>query len=232
MSALFVTATGTDIGKSFVTCGIIAELRRRGRRVAALKPLVSGYDDARAAESDPGRLLAALGRDPAPAELDRISPWRFRAPLAPDLAAKREGKKVDFAALVEFCRDAIDRQDNLLIEGVGGVMSPISDKQTVLEWMVELEIPVLLVSGTYLGAQSHALTALTALRARRLALRAVVVSESPDSGLPPADTALSLARFARGTELLALPRLTLWNAPHETFCRLADGFNLSAAARA
>jgi dethiobiotin synthetase len=232
MSALFVTATGTDIGKSFVACGIIAELRRRGRRVAALKPLVSGYDDARAAESDPGRLLAALGRDPAPAELDRISPWRFRAPLAPDLAAKREGKKVDFAALVEFCRDAIDRQDNLLIEGVGGVMSPISDRQTVLDWMVELEIPVLLVSGSYLGAQSHALTALTALRARRLALRAVVVSESPDSGLPPADTALSFARFARGTELLALPRLSLWNAPHETFCRLADGFNLSAAARA
>jgi hypothetical protein len=60
----------------------------------------------------------------------------------------------------------------------------------------------------------------------------VVVSESPDSGLPPADTALSFARFARGTELLALPRLSLWNAPHETFCRLADGFNLSAAARA
>lgn len=232
MSALFVTATGTDIGKSFVACGIIAELRRRGRRVAALKPLASGYEDARAAESDPGRLLAALGRDITPAELDRISPWRFRAPLAPDMAAKREGKKVDFAALAEFCRDAVDRHDDLLIEGVGGVMSPISEKQTVLDWMVELEIPVLLVSGSYLGAQSHALTALAALRGRRLALRAVVVNESPDGGLSPADTAQSLARFARGTELLALPRLSLWNAPHETFCRLADGFNLSAAARA
>ena len=232
MSALFVTATGTDIGKSFVACGIIAELRRRGRRVAALKPLASGYEDARAAESDPGRLLAALGRDITPAELDRISPWRFRAPLAPDMAAKREGKKVDFAALAEFCRDAVDRYDDLLIEGVGGVMSPISEKQTVLDWMVELEIPVLLVSGSYLGAQSHALTALAALRGRRLALRAVVVNESPDGGLSAADTAQSLARFARGTELLALPRLSLWNAPHETFCRLADGFNLSAAARA
>jgi dethiobiotin synthetase len=232
MSALFVTATGTDIGKSFIACGIIAELRRRGRRVAALKPLVSGYDDARAAESDPGRLIAALGRDLNPAELGRISPWRFRAPLAPDMAAKREGKKVDFSALVEFCRDAIDRQDDLLIEGVGGAMSPISEKQTVLDWMVELEIPVLLVSGSYLGAQSHALTALAALRGRRLALRAVVVNESPDGVLSPAETVHSLARFARGTELLALPRLSLWNAPHETFCRLADGFNLSAAARA
>ncbi len=171
-----------------------------------------------------------------PAELDRISPWRFRAPLAPDMAAKREGKNVDFAALVKFCRDAvaaaIDGPDDLLIEGVGGVMSPLAEKHTVLDWMAELGIPVLLVSGSYLGAQSHALTALAALRGRRLTPRAVVVCESPDSGPALADTVQSLARFTRGTELLALPRLSSWNAPHETFSRLADGFNLSAAARA
>ncbi len=236
MSALFVTATGTDIGKSFVTCGIVAELRRRSRPVAALKPLASGFDESACAESDPGRLLTALGRDLEPAELDRISPCRFRAPLAPDLAAKREGKIVDFAAVVKFCREAIapaiDGPGDLLIEGVGGVMSPVAEKHTVLDWIAELGIPVLLVSGSYLGAQSHALTALAALRGRRLPLRAVVVCESPESGLTLADTAQSLARFTRGTELLALPRLTRWNAPHETFSRLADGFNLSAAARA
>jgi dethiobiotin synthetase len=236
MSALFVTATGTDIGKSFVACGIVSELRRRGRNVTALKPLVSGYDETRAAESDPGRLLTALGRKLTPAELDRVSPWRFRAALAPDMAAKREGKTVDFASLVKFCRDAsapsIHGPDDLLIEGVGGVMSPIADNHTMLDWMTELGIPVLLVSGSYLGAQSHALTALAALRGRRLALRAVVVCESPDSDLTPADTAQSLARFARGIEFLLLPRLSSWNAPHATFSRLADGFNLSAAARA
>jgi dethiobiotin synthetase len=240
MSAIFVTATGTDIGKSFVACGIVAELRRRGRKVTALKPLVSGYDETRAAESDPGRLLTALGREVTPAELDRISPWRFRAPLAPDSAAKREGKQVDFASLVKFCRDAIapaippsiQGPGDLLIEGVGGVMSPIAERHTMLDWMAELGIPVLLVSGSYLGAQSHALTALAALCGRRLALRAVVVCQSPEDGLSPAETAQSLARFARGTEFLALPRLSSWNAPHETFSRLADGFNLSAAARA
>jgi len=111
-------------------------------------------------------------------------------------------------------------------------MSPIAEKHMVLDWIAELGIPVLLVSGSYLGAQSHALTALAALRGRRLALRAVVVCESPESGLTLADTAQSLVRFIRGTELLALPRLASWNAPHETFSRLADGFNLSAAARA
>lgn len=236
MSALFVTATGTDIGKSFVTCGIVAELRRRGRPVAALKPLASGFDESACVESDPGRLLSALGRDLGTAELDRISPWRFRAPLAPDLAAKREGKSVDFAAVVKFCRDAaasaIAGPEDLLIEGVGGVMSPIAEKHTVLDWMAELGIPVLLVSGSYLGAQSHALTALAALRGRRLALRALVVCESPENGPGLADTVQSLARFTRGIELLALPHLPSWNAPHETFSRLADGFNLSAAARA
>ncbi len=236
MSALFVTATGTDIGKSFVACGVVAELRRRGRNVTALKPLVSGYDETRAGESDPGRLLTALGREVTPAELDRISPWRFRAPLAPDLAAKREGKQVDFVSLVKFSREAIapsiQGPGDLLIEGVGGVMSPIAERHTMLDWMAELGIPVLLVSGSYLGAQSHALTALAALRGRQLVLRAVVVCQSPEDGLSPAETAQSLARFAQGTEFLALPRLSSWNAPHETFSRIADGFNLSAAARA
>jgi len=232
MSALFVTATGTDIGKTFVGCGIVAELRRRGRKVAALKPLASGYDEAHAGESDPGRLLAALGRDINPGEIERISPWRYRAPLAPDMAAKREGKTVDFAALVKFCRAAIGQKDDLLIEGVGGVMAPIAERHTMLDWMAELGIPVLLVTGSYLGSQSHSLTALAALRARGLVPQAVVVSASTDGAVSPEETAASLARFAPGVEILVLPRMADWNATHATFSRLADGFELWAAARA
>jgi dethiobiotin synthetase len=236
VSALFVTATGTDIGKTFVACGIVAELRRRGRPVAALKPLASGYDDSRAGESDPGRLLAALGRDPSPGEIERISPWRYRAPLAPDMAAKREGKSVDFGALVKFCRAAMDPAisglDDLLIEGVGGVMAPIAQRHTMLDWMAELGLPVLLVTGSYLGSQSHTLTSLAALRARGLVPASVVVSASADAAISPEEMARSLARFAPGVEILGLPRLASWNATHPTFSRLADGFRLSAKARA
>src|SRR5437588_345204 len=90
MSACFVTATGTDIGKTFVARGLIRALRRQDRAVAALKPVLSGFEPAEAAGSDSGLLLSALGRPVTPEEIARISPWRFAAPLAPDMAAVAE----------------------------------------------------------------------------------------------------------------------------------------------
>ena len=92
MAAVFVTGTGTDVGKTFVTAALIRHLRATGRSVDALKPVVSGFDATQIEASDPGVLLAALGRAATPDELDRISPWRFAAPLSPDLAAQAEGR--------------------------------------------------------------------------------------------------------------------------------------------
>src|ERR1700681_2837582 len=109
MSAIFISATGTDIGKTFVTCGLIGALQARGRKVAALKPIMSGFDPA--ATSDAGLLLAGLGRPVTAEEISRMSPWRFAAPLAPDMAAAREGRTIDVAAVVAFCRDAIATRD-------------------------------------------------------------------------------------------------------------------------
>src|SRR5215472_18787443 len=123
MVSYFVTATGTDIGKTFVTAGLIRALRRGGRAASALKPVVSGFDAARAAESDPGRLLAAMGEGITEGALNRIAPWRFAAPLSPDMAAAREGREIDFDALIEYCRRALKEPSApLFIEGVGGAM--------------------------------------------------------------------------------------------------------------
>ncbi|MFZ3360640.1 MAG: AAA family ATPase, partial [Xanthobacteraceae bacterium] len=79
MSAIFITATGTDVGKTYVAASLIGHLRQIGRVVDAIKPVVSGFDPAQAAASDPGLLLDALGLPVTPAEIDRISPWRFSA---------------------------------------------------------------------------------------------------------------------------------------------------------
>src|SRR5262245_39954225 len=152
MSAIFVTSTGTDIGKTFVTAGLIRLLRDQGAAVDARKPLVSGYDPSVVTTSDPAVLLEALGRPVSADEIERIAPWRFRAPLSPDLAAAREGRSVDFDALVSFSRDAIGSfKGTTFIEGVGGIMVPIDERHTVLDWMTVLRIPVLLVVGSYLG---------------------------------------------------------------------------------
>src|ERR1700722_12715468 len=142
MSPFFVTATGTDIGKTFVTAGLVRHLREQGSPVSALKPVMSGFDMATAAISDAGVLLDALGELVTPEAIDRISPWRFAAPLSPDMAAAREGRAIDFDALVEHCRKEIAAcRGTLFIEGVGGVMVPLDELRTVLDWMEGIGIP-------------------------------------------------------------------------------------------
>ncbi len=222
MSAHFVTATGTDIGKTFVTAGLIRYLRGAGQPVNALKPIVSGYDSSVVETSDPAVLLKALGRQVSADEIDTIAPWRFRAPLSPDIAAAREGRAVDFDRLVTFSRDAVEAATGMLfIEGAGGIMVPLDNRRTVLDWMAALDIPVLLVVGGYLGAISHTLTALDVLRQRKLTIAAIVVSESERGTIELDDTVESISRFSDVAEVVGLPRLPGGLTEHPAFARIA-----------
>lgn len=205
MSALFVTGSGTGVGKTHVLCSLAAELCARGAPPRVLKPLVTGFDPERPEESDTGKLLAAVGMPLDEAALDAVSPWRFRAPLSPDRAAARERRGVELAELVEVCRRNA-REATTLIEGIGGVMVPIDAEHTVLDWIAALGVPALLVTGSYLGALSHALTASLALRSRNVTLAAVLVSESADPALPLPEHRDTLARFVPGVPVLTWAR--------------------------
>ena len=223
MAAYFVTSTGTDIGKTFVTAAIIRYMRESNQPVSALKPIVSGYDSSVAETSDPAVLLAALGRPISAEEVERIAPWRFRAPLAPDLAAAREGRSVDFDSVVEFSRAAVmSAKGPLFIEGVGGIMVPLDGRRTVLDWMAALDIPLLLVVGGYLGTISHTLTALDVLAQRKLTIAAIVVSESPRDTVALDDTVASIERFSNGIEVVGLPRLPAGITHHSAIARIAN----------
>jgi len=206
--AIFVAGTHTDVGKTHVACALIAAAQAAGLTVDALKPAVSGFDGADAAASDPGRLLAALGRPSTPAAIEAISPWRLRAPLAPPLAARLEGRPLALGDITRFCRDQIAARDVdlMLVEGAGGIMSPIAEGATCLDLIAALSLPVLLVGGSYLGAISHLLTALEVLSVRSVPVRAVVLSESmapaPDFG----QTMEMIAAFIGRVPLIAAPR--------------------------
>ena len=222
MSAYFVTATGTDIGKTFVTAGLIRTLRAANRSVAALKPVVSGYDSSVVETSDPAVLLRALGRAVSADEIAAIAPWRFRAPLSPDLAAMREERTIDFDELIAFSRTHIENTaDVLLIEGVAGIMVPLNTNRTVLDWMATLQLPVLLVVGGYLGTISHTLTALDVLARRALAVAAIVVSESERNPVELEETVASIARFAGTSAVIGLPRLPAGIDAHPAFAQIA-----------
>jgi len=206
MTTFFITSSGTGIGKTFVTRQLIAELKAAGRRVRALKPVASGFDAADAEGSDTLQLLRALALEPTAANLDAVSPWRFAAPLSPDMAAARERRTIPFAALVAHCQAAGRGGDVTLIEGIGGVMVPLDYEHTVLDWIAALEVPTLLVVGSYLGTLSHSLTAAAALRARGVMIAGVVVSESEVEPVPTVETAAALARFITPVPVQALQR--------------------------
>ncbi len=209
--ALFVTAAGTEIGKTLVTAALVHQLREAGRPVRALKPVISGLDEVAPADSDSGRLLAALGRPVDADGIAGISPWRFGAPLSPHMAAAAEGREIDFDALVGFCRAEMKAcaaaGETLLIEGVGGAMVPVTTRRTVLDWIAALGLPAVLVGGSYLGALSHTLTAARALESAGIAIAAAAISESEDNDVGLAPTVETLRGFLPTTPVLPLPRI-------------------------
>jgi len=205
VTAIFITATGTDVGKTQIVASLIRQFRQLGRSVEAVKPIVSGYDPAQAAASDTGILISAMALPFSPESIDRVSPWRFRAALSPDLAARQEERTIDVDAVVAFCQNAItQRRDILLIEGVGGIMVPLDGHRTILDVMMALQLPLILVTGTYRGAISHTLTALDSLFRRDMNVLATIVSETAASPLPLDDVVSSIARFT--APVIGVPR--------------------------
>jgi dethiobiotin synthetase len=198
VSAVFVTAIGTDCGKTHVSAAVLRELTALGRPALALKPLMSGYSPAKLETSDAGRLLAALGR-PVTAEAVAEICWkRFTEWSAPNVAARNAGVSLEYALLLEFVRSRLAAHEGAaLVEGAGGVMSPLTDTHTNIDLIADLGLPVVLMASNYLGAVSHTLTALEALEHRKLAVAAIAVTQSlPNAGLA-APLIAELGRWTR-----------------------------------
>lgn len=210
MRRIFVTGSGTDIGKTLVTAALARQAKALGHKVAVCKPVASGYSWEDAAASDAGVILAAMDEPITQEAIARISPWRYREPVSPDFAARMEGWSVEAAQIADFCRKAEAGHDTVIVEGVGGIMAPINERQTFLDALPALNYPVLVVVGTYLGALSHAFTCVETIRGRGLSVAGVVVSESV-AGQPTEQITTALATFLPDLPIVILPRL---QGPH------------------
>lgn len=207
MHAFFMTGTGPAIGKTFLSCALLRHWRDRGLTAAAYMGVLTGFDPVRPELSDPGLMLAALGQKVDAAGLDRVAPWRYQAALAPNVAAEKEGDLIDYRDVVTSSRTFLRREHDVgLIEGLGGVMAPLTEDRTMLDWIVDVRLPAVLVTGSYLGTLSHSLTALQVLTDRGVPVRLIVMSETPGSTVPLAENAVSLARRWPAAPVRALPR--------------------------
>lgn len=208
MKRFFVTSSGTGIGKTVVTCALTRQLRGRGSDVRTLKPIITDFAEHRMEESDTYEIIHALGHSVSAETIAHVSPWRFIAPLSPDMAAARDGRSIDFADLIDFC--APQHEDVQLIEGVGGAFVPLDDTHLVVDWIEALKIPVILVAGSYLGTLSHTIATIRALEARDIEIGALIISESDESPVPMDETIETLRRFLPGVPITQLPRLSDW----------------------
>ncbi len=175
-SAYFITASGTDAGKTFVTSLILQYANKQRKDATACKPVLSGTEDT---SHDGLTLLRTMPHT----TLDDIAPFRFCAPLSPHRAAELEGSTIDMNALTEWCKNwlATHTHQNRLIEGVGGVLVPLSYNTTTLDWMQRLDLPTLFVTGDYLGSLSHSLSALQCLQSTHIDVRAIIINTSENS---------------------------------------------------
>ena len=188
----FITGSDTDVGKTFIACQIITQLRRLGLGVETRKPAESGCKvDGR------GELVthdaAALQRANGNCEsLQRINPYRFRAALAPHRAARLQNQRIELQSLIDAC--SRDRPENrLIVEGAGGFYSPLAENGLNADLASALQLPVIVVVADRIGAVNQALMSVQAVASRQLRVAAVVLNQvvaQDDDGM---DNAADLA---------------------------------------
>lgn len=175
-AGIFVTGTDTGVGKTRVASWILRELAERGLRVGASKPVASGAEMVNGTPvwRDAMELQAACPLQP---ELDLVTPIRLMEPLAPPTAARRSGRTLTLADYQSAIARWNGHCDFLVVEGVGGVLCPITDQQTVLDLAVWWDQPALIVANVGLGTINHTLLTVQAARRAGLALLGVVLNQ-------------------------------------------------------
>ena len=194
----FITGTDTGVGKTVLTALLARHLRERGVSAAALKPICSGgRGDARA-------LRAAMNGALTP---DEINPWHFRAPIAPMPAARRERRRVGLADVLAHVRTVQRRFDVLLVEGAGGLLSPLGENFDSRDLIAALRATSMVVCPNRLGVVNQVLLTLAALP-RSASCRARVVLMSPSKPDAATNTNVGLlAEFFDAKRIFELPWL-------------------------
>ena len=179
MNGVFVTGTGTDVGKTVVAASIARTLADEGKRVAVFKPAVTGLDDE--VEPDHARLRDAAGSSQSDEE---VAPYRYGPPMSPHLAASLAGEEISRERLLAAARAAAHGADALVCEGVGGLLVPLAADYLVRDFAVDLGLPLVVAASPGLGTINHTLLTLEAARAAGLEVARVVLTPWPKEPSP------------------------------------------------
>jgi dethiobiotin synthetase len=204
VSGVFVTGTGTEVGKTVVAAAIARTAAARGERVAVFKPAVSGLDEG--GEPDHHLLRRAAGSDQSDGQ---ISPYRYGPPVSPHLGAELDGERISRERLRAAAAEAGRGADLLVVEGVGGLMVPLTLGYLVRDFARDLGFASMIAAPSGLGTINHTLLTIESLRSVGLAVAAVVLTPWPDEpGAVERSNRDAIRRLGR-VRVDVLPRIDL-----------------------
>jgi dethiobiotin synthetase len=160
----FITGTDTGVGKTLVSCALLYAFAAQGKRVAGFKPVAAGCDE-NGHNDDAQALRVASGM---PLTYDQVNPYCFRHAIAPHIAAGHSGVLIELPRILVSYRELAGQADEVIVEGAGGFLVPLNDRQSCADLVKELDLPVIMVVGMRLGCLNHALLTLRAISDYRL----------------------------------------------------------------
>ena len=175
---IFITSTGTNIGKTYCIVEILKEMLNRKVLFNAYKPILSGFDISNIKDSDSYKILKTNNKEPKIENIKQISPWLFEKPIAPSLAAIKENKSLKYNDVLKWCLKKSDNNIINIFEGAGGLLVPIEKAKTILDLMKDLNSKVVLVVGNYLGSVSHTLSAIHNLQHANLQIINIIINQN------------------------------------------------------
>jgi dethiobiotin synthetase len=203
MNGLFFTGTDTGVGKTYVAAAVVRLLRQQGRCVRVSKPVATGCEriEGRWLNADTVQLNWAAGNCQC---LDAVTPWSFAEAVAPAVAARLHGPVPGIAALADAVRSQARPDGILVVEGVGGLLCPLTERETVADLAAALALPLVVVTRRSLGTLNHTLLTLEAAAARGLAVAGLIVNETVPPTTLAEETNVAELRRRIGVPLLAV----------------------------
>jgi len=204
---VFITGTDTGVGKTFITAAIARFLHDRGMSVGVMKPVTSGCVMVGGKlVSEDAELLKRASSCTAP-DAD-IAPYLLKAPLAPSIAAAQEGVQIRFDTILQAYRRLEAGHDFVLVEGAGGLLAPLTEKQFIADLCLSLQLPLLVVARPNLGTVNH--TLLTCFCAKKLGIEVagIIINQYPENPGPAETYAPEMIAALSGSPVLGtLPQV-------------------------
>jgi dethiobiotin synthetase len=192
---VLITGTDTGVGKTIATAVVATALKAQGIDTGVMKPIATGATGQTAALSDSDWLQAVTGVCDPP---DLVAPYRFRTAAAPLIAAARDGRAIEPSRISEAFQALSARHDCVVVEGIGGVLVPVTPDLFVADLAKRLGLPVLIVTRASLGSINHTLLTLECLRNRGVEIGGLIFNHPspPSAGPDESDTVPTILRLS------------------------------------